>query len=41
MGWRKKKLEIGNQLGDYCKGWVRANEDLIKAVAIKQERETM
>lgn len=41
MGWRKKKLEIGNQLGNYCNSWVRAKEGLIRAVMIIGERQRM
>lgn len=26
MGWRRKKLQIGNQLGSYCYSQLRANE---------------
>lgn len=37
MSWRMKKLEIGNLSGNYCNSWVRANEDLLRAVAIRTE----
>lgn len=37
MSRRRKKLEIGNSLGNYCNRRVRANEDLIGAVAIGAE----
>lgn len=42
MNWRRKKLEIGNSLSNYCNSWVRANEELIRAVAIgTEERNTI
>lgn len=41
MSWRRKKLEIGNSLSNYCNSWVRTHEELIRAVAIgTEERNT-
>lgn len=37
MSWRRKKLEIGNQLGNYCKAWWEPTSTLIRAVASRVE----
>lgn len=41
MSWRRKKLEIGNPLSNYCNSWVRANGERIRAVAVGTEERNM